>query len=123
MRVSGFVLAMAVLFAPSLSYPQSYPQDRQAANANAADPALKPAEARTDKPATTTAPERRSLMGVVMDVLIASAEQQSAQAAASAGQRGATNPTSAPAAATPAAAPTLSPDLVTREQIAVESEP
>ena len=126
MRASGVVLAMTVLLAPSLSHSQSYPQDRRAANANVPAATLDPAKASPNKPVATAAAGRRSLMGVVMDVLIASAEQQSAQEAVATRQAGARNSASAqlkPAVAAPAAAATLSPDLVTREQIAVESEP
>lgn len=121
MRGFGFVLAMAALLLPSLSYSQN----RQPASANASDAMLQPAEVPADKPTTTAASERRSLMGMVMDVVIASAEQQSAQQASrrAAGARNAPSVQLKPAVATPAAAVTLSPDLVTREQVAVESEP
>jgi hypothetical protein len=119
MRASGFVLAMVALLAPSLSYSQNQQMGRTNAPAT---PEL--AEAR-DESARTAAPVRRSLMGMVMDVLIASAEQQSAQEAASMRQQSTTKPSAPPnsAVATPVSAATLSPDLVTREQIAVESEP
>lgn len=123
MRGFGFVLAMAALLLPSLSYSQN--RHAASVSANASDAMLQPAEVPADKATTTAAPERRSLMGMVMDAVIASAEQQSAQEVSrrAAGARNAPSVQLKPTVATPAAAVTLSPDLVTREQVAVESEP
>jgi hypothetical protein len=129
MRTCGFVLAMVTAMAPSLSYSQTQrasdkPDDVHAATTD-------PVEAHGDSPAST-ASERRSLMGMVMDVLIASAEQQSAlqkttrQAAptqADPSNSTAARITGAVATSATLAKPASSSDLATREQIAVESEP
>ena len=133
MRASGFVLAMAALLAPSLSYSQT-PKAGDTLDAGAAT--TRPAGARADDAATPAAAERRSLMGMVMDALIASAEQQSAREAASARQAtdsrnaNVTRTADSAAAAAPAPAQLSSPsirdsdpDPATREQVAVESIP
>ena len=127
MRTSGFVLAMVMAMAPSLSYSQTQQaSDKPDVHAATTDPA----EVRGDSPAVNTA--RRSLMGMVMDVLIASAEQHSAlqkttrQAAptqADASNSTAARITGAVATSATSAKPASSSDLATREQIAVESEP
>jgi hypothetical protein len=126
---------MAALLAPSLSYSQK-PQAGDTLDAGAAT--TRPVEARAGDPATPAAAERRSLMGMVMDALIASAEQQSAREAASVHQAhdsrnaNATRTAERAAAAAPAPAQPsspsirdsdLDPDPVTREQVAVESIP
>jgi hypothetical protein len=116
---------MAMVMAPSLSYSQAQ-RARDRPNVHAATTA--PVEVHGDSPAAATAPERRSLMGMVMDVLIASAEQQSALQK-TARQADLTN-ANAPRTATDAAATSVkstksasSSDLATREQVAVEAEP
>ena len=124
MRTCGFVLAMVMAMAPSLSYSQTQQaSDKPDVHAATTDPA----EVRGDSPAVNTA--RRSLMGMVMDVLIASAEQQSALEKA-AHHADPANANAARTATTGAVATSLtstesasSSDLATREQIAVESEP
>ena len=133
MRASGFVLAMAALLAPTLSYSQT-PKAGDTLDAGAAT--IRPAGARAGDAATPAAAERRSLMGMVMDALIASAEQQSAREQAFARQAtdsrnaAAARTADRTAAATPAPArpssPSLrepDPDPATREQVAVESIP
>ena len=124
MRTSGFVLAMVMAMAPSLSYSQTQQaSDKPDVHAATTDPV----EVRGDSPAVNTA--RRSLMGMVMDVLIASAEQQSALEKA-AHHADPANANAARTAMTGAVATSVtstesasSSDLATREQIAVESEP
>lgn len=124
MRTSGFVLAMVMAMAPSLSYSQTQQaSDKPDVHAATTDPV----EARGVSPAVNTA--RRSLMGMVMDVLIASAEQQSALEKA-AHHADPANANAARTAMTGAVATSVtstesasSSDLATREQIAVESEP
>jgi len=124
MRTCGFVLAMVMAMAPSLSYSQTQQaSDKPDVHAATTDPA----EVRGDSPAVNTA--RRSLMGMVMDVLIASAEQQTALEKA-AHHADPANANAARTATTGAVATSLtstesasSSDLATREQIAVESEP
>lgn len=126
MRTCGFVLAVVMVTAPSLSYSQAQrPSDKPDAHAATIDPV----EAHGDSPPANTAPERRSLMGMVMDVLIASAEQQSALEK-TAREADPTNANAARTAMTGTAATSMtsakspsSLDLATREQIAVESEP
>jgi hypothetical protein len=126
MRTCGFVLAMVMVIAPSLSYSQAQrandKPDVQAAT-------IDQVKARGSSSDANTAPEHRSLMGTVMDVLIASAEQQSAIEKA-AHHADPANANAAQAAMTGAAAPSVkstksasTSDLATREQIAVESEP
>jgi hypothetical protein len=124
MRTCGFVLAMVMAMAPSLSYSQT-PQASDKPDVHAAT--TDPVEVRGDSPAVNTA--RRSLMGMVMDVLIASAEQQSALEKA-AHHADPANANAARTAMTGAVATSVtstesasSSDLATREQIAVESEP
>ena len=124
MRTCGFVLAMVMAMAPSLSYSQTQQaSDKPDVHAATTDPV----EARGDSPAVNTA--RRSLMGMVMDVLIASAEQQSAlekaahhayPANANAARTAMTGSVATSVTSTESAS---SSDLATREQIAVESEP
>jgi hypothetical protein len=126
MRTRGFVLAIAMVMVPSLSYSQTQ-QASDPPNVHAAT--TDPVEARADSPAANTAYERRSLMGMVMEVLIASAEQQSALEK-TARQADPTDANAARTAMTDATATSVtstksasSSDLATREQIAVESEP
>lgn len=131
MRACGFVLAMAALLAPSLSYSQT----RRAGDTfDAGAAATRSEAARTGDPATPVASERRSLMGMVMTALIASAEQQSAREEASlqANDRNDANvartadgPAVAPATVEPSSSPDPDPDSepATREQVAVESVP
>jgi hypothetical protein len=115
---------MVMAMAPSLSYSQTQQaSDKPDVHAATTDPA----EVRGDSPAVNTA--RRSLMGMVMDVLIASAEQQSALEKA-AHHADPANANAARTAMTGAVATSVtstesasSSDLATREQIAVESEP
>jgi hypothetical protein len=126
MRTCGFVLAMVMAMAPSLSYSQTQgASDKPDVHAATTDPV----EAHGDSPAANTASERRSLMGMVMDVLIASAEQQSALEKTTR-QPDSTNATAARTSMTGAVATSVtsatsasSSDVATREQIAVESEP
>lgn len=124
MRTRGFVLAIAMVLAPSLSYSQTQRASDQP-NAHAATTTADPVEARADSPAANTASERRSLMGMVMDVLIASAEQQSAlqKSAHHADQANANAALTATATPVTSTKPASASDLATREQIAVESEP
>ncbi|KQY50455.1 hypothetical protein [Lysobacter sp. Root494] len=119
MRRYGLVLAVIALLTPSLSNSQvQHANDVSGTRASTSDGAV---AADTDPLVPKTTNERRSLMGMVMDVLIASAEQQSARQQASR-QPGGANAKAAPAATPPA--PAVSPsDLSTREQIAVESKP
>jgi cell division septation protein DedD len=119
MRRYGLVLAVVALLAPSLSNSQvQQANDMSGTRASTTDDAV---EAGTDRPAPQTANQRRSLMGVVMDVLIASAEQQSAR------QHASRQPDRANGKATQAASPAMNPaspsDLATHEQVAVESKP
>jgi dihydroxyacetone kinase len=117
---------MVMVMVPSLSYSQTQrASDRTNVHAATTDSV----EVRRDDPAANTASDRRSLMGMVMDVLIASAEQQSALEKA-AHHADPANANTAQTAMTGAAATAVastksasSPDLATREQIAVESEP
>ena len=121
MRRYGFVLAVIALLTPSLSNSQvQQANDVSRTRASTTDDA---AEAGTDTPLPKATNERRSLMGVVMDVLIASAEQQSARELASPRQADRANAKATQAAASPAPNPASPPDLSTREQVAVESEP
>ncbi|HEY1141696.1 MAG TPA: hypothetical protein VGE88_16040 [Lysobacter sp.] len=119
------------LLVPSLSYSQTQrPSDKPDVHAVTTDPV----EVRGDNPAAKPASERRSLMGMVMDVLIASAEQQSAlektarqaaltHAAPAHATASRTAMTGAAATSVTSAKSASSSDLATREQIAVESEP
>jgi hypothetical protein len=126
MRTCGFVLAMGALLMPSLSYSQA---QRASDKPNVQAATTDSVEVRGDEPAANTARERRSMMGMVMDVLIASAEQQSALEKA-AHHAGPANANAARTAMTDAAAASVkstisasSSDLATNERIAVESEP
>jgi len=118
MRTSGFVLAVAVLLAPSLALAQARAEavDDSGAMAGAAgDQAGAPG-------GTTAAPMHRSLMGMVMDVLIESAEQQAArEAAVHQPDRNRAVPMRTAARREPSAPPEPAP--VARGQVAVESEP
>ena len=121
MRRYGFVLAVIALLAPSLSNSQvQQANDVSSTPASTTDDAV---EAGTDMPTPHATNQRRSLMGVVMDVLIASAEQQSAREHASSRQPDRANAKATQAAASPASNPAAPPDLSTREQVAVESNP
>jgi len=116
MRRSEVVLAIAALVASPLAQSQVR-----------ADGAARPAttdvvEARNDASSTDAAPTRRSLMGVVMDVLIESAEQQSAREAA-ARQLDGKHAKPAQTLARPAPAAPFKAASEPREQVAVESEP
>lgn len=129
MRTVGFVLAMAALLAPSLSYSQARPASE---TPDAGTATTRPAEARAgDGDPVAPAARDRSLMGIVMDVLIASAEQQSARENASLRRNDAKTANAAQAATGPAMrapvpvppSPSSGSDLATREQVAVESQP
>jgi hypothetical protein len=117
---------MMMVMAPSLAYAQA---QRASGKPNVHAATVGPVEVRGDAPAATAAPEHRSLMGMVMDVLIASAEQQSAlekttlQAKPTNADAARTATTGVAAASLKSTKPAASPDLATREQIAVESEP
>ena len=117
MRRVGFVLAVAGLLASSLAHSQV----RQANNARDARTSTTDAiEARTGDPAPKTAPERRSLMGMVMGALIESAEQQARRQHT---MRQLTAGNAAPGITVTPASPAPSSGIAAREQIAVESEP
>jgi hypothetical protein len=119
MRRYGFVLAVIAMLAPSLSNSQvQQANDVSSTPASTTDDAV---EAGSDMPAPKATKERRSLMGVVMDILIASAEQQSAREHASSRQPDRANAKATQAAASPN--PAAPPDLSSREQVAVESNP
>jgi hypothetical protein len=125
MRTSGFVLAMAALLVPSLSYSQA---QRAIDKPNVQAATTDPVEVRGDEPAANTARERRSMMGMVMDVLIASAEQQSAlekttRRADPTNANAARTAMAGAAALVKSAKSASSSDLATRERIAVESQP
>src|SRR5688500_17731912 len=121
MRRYGFVLAVIALLAPSLSNSQvRQANDVSGTRASTTDDAV---EGGTDTPVPQAPNQRRSLMGVVMDVLIASAEQQSARQQASTRPPDRANAKATQATASPASNPAVPPDLSTREQVAVESNP
>ena len=124
MRRYGLVLAVIALLTPSASNSQvRQANDMSGTRASTTDDAV---EAGTDRPVPQTTNQRRSLMGVVMDVLIASAEQQSAYQHASR-QPDRANANTTQTAAASAASTTMNPaspsSLATHEQVAVESKP
>lgn len=124
MRRYGWVLAVIALLAPSLSNSQvRQADDMSGTQASGTDDAVGTV---ADPPVPKATNERRSLMGMVMDVLIASAEQQAARQHAMR-QPDRANAKATKAAAAPAAQPAPNPaspsDLATHEQVAVESKP
>lgn len=129
MRRYGFALAVIAVLAPPLAHSQVQQANGQQVNdmSSASAPSADAVATRSDDNSIAeVTPERRSLMGMVMDVLIASAEQQSARQQTSRqpgrANAGVTRATAAPAAS-PSPSPAPSSDLPAREQIAVESKP
>lgn len=113
MRSYRIVLTMAALLMPTALHAQA----KEPAPLPSAEAA--PADARANDQAKRTSPPPKSLMGMVMGALIASAEQAARTKPATAAQSRTTQPHIASKAATTSA----SPADTAHEQVAVQSEP